>query len=117
MSRKTFDPDEEQPPLPPHGVPSSVADRLPCMRCGTATERKTLSECGARCWSCYQAYKREPQPRQYCTQVGQQPNAREVVQRLLDRKAAGEAMSKAQLDFIATASRKTHPELHHGDQP
>lgn len=64
MSRKSFDPDEDQPPLPPHGVPPSAADRLPCMRCGVATDKKTLSRYGARCYGCFEAYCRDPQPPQ-----------------------------------------------------
>ena len=92
-------------------------DCMPCGWCNEPTPRAALSAYGARCYRCYEAYKREPQPARRHAQAGPQPTPREVVQRLLDRKAAGEEMSAAQLRFIATASRRTHPELHHGDQP
>lgn len=36
---------------------------LPCLRCQTPTSRFTLSQYGARCQSCYDAYCIEPQGR------------------------------------------------------
>lgn len=41
-------------------------DLLPCLRCATPTKRGTLSDLGARCFPCFQAYCRTPmtmQPR------------------------------------------------------
>lgn len=62
MSRKTFNPDEDVL-LPPHGA-MPVETRLPCRRCDTPTSTKDLNTYGARCYSCFQAYCREPQPPQ-----------------------------------------------------
>jgi hypothetical protein len=107
MSRKTFDPDADVP-LPPHGVPPATGDRLACAHCQTLTLRATLSQYGARCFGCYQAFCRTPQPYRRYTQAGGKPNAYELVQRLMDRKAAGEQLTKAQADFLATAGRRTH---------
>jgi len=87
-----------------------------CMRCQGPASHSEMSAFGARCRRCYEAYKREPQPSRRYAQGGKQPVAREVVQRLLDRQTSGEAMSKAQLDFITIAGRRTYPELRqHGD--
>lgn len=89
-----------------------------CTACGAPTPAKELATYGARCIDCHKSYCRAPQKPlpSFYTQAGDKPSPREVVQRLLDRQKAGESMSKAQLDFIAKASRKTHPELHGGGE-
>lgn len=38
-----------------------VGGRLPCLFCQTPTQRATLSQYGARCFRCYEAYCQEPQ--------------------------------------------------------
>lgn len=42
---------------------SAGANELPCRYCGAPTAWETLSNLGARCRSCYDAYCRSPQPR------------------------------------------------------
>jgi len=54
-------------------------DKLPCIRCQTPTDGKTLSDLGARCRACYEAYCREP----LATRAGPDPKA---VQRALPRR-------------------------------
>lgn len=53
MARKDFDSDD--------GAPVAVNGPLPCLWCGKPTARLTLANYGARCFECYEAYRREPQ--------------------------------------------------------
>lgn len=39
-----------------------TGDRLPCMWCKEPTARATLSQYGARCFSCFEAYCQGPKP-------------------------------------------------------
>lgn len=59
MSRNSFDPDAVAPP-PLHDA--FIDKRRPCNACGKSTLIATLSIYGARCFGCYEAYCREPQP-------------------------------------------------------
>ena len=86
-----------------------------CLLCRAPTPHEHLSTYGARCFECFRSYCRENQPTRNYVKADAQSSPREVVQRLLDRQAAGESMSKAQLDFLATAKKKTHPEMYGGE--
>jgi hypothetical protein len=46
--------------LPPHGKPPASEGRLPCRWCGAPTLGATLSQYGARCFECYEAYCNAP---------------------------------------------------------
>jgi hypothetical protein len=63
--RKDANAQDEPPLLPPHGIPPPSSDYqpAPCQRCYTLTDRKQLAQYGARCFRCYEAFCREPQPR------------------------------------------------------
>jgi len=60
MSRKPPQSGGDDAPLPPHGMPPELENRRPCLRCNTPTLVSTLNHYGARCFSCYEAYCREP---------------------------------------------------------
>lgn len=65
MSRNPRD-FEDETPLPPHGHAPPMAHGaeryLPCHRCAEQTHVATLTQYGAMCFGCYEAYCREPQP-------------------------------------------------------
>lgn len=83
-----------------------MGDNLACAWCGAPTSWATLSTCGARCGRCFDAYKRTPQPQQHYDQAGEKPTPVEVMQRLVDRKSAGESLSKPQLEYIDAIRKK-----------
>lgn len=82
MNRNT-QADFDETPLPPHGQAPGVAQRKPCMRCGDPTLVATLNHYGARCFTCYEAYCREPLP-------ALAPQIRKPMRSLLD-ETGGEA--------------------------
>lgn len=60
---------------PPHGTPPKLDKRGECITCSTPTLNATLSQYGARCWTCYLAYCREPQGRQKLPMVAPRRNS------------------------------------------
>lgn len=112
MSRRDFDSDDDS---------KGTADRfamLPCSNpnCGTATPRATLAQYGARCFPCYEAYRREPQPRIYVGDKREDPKSWAYA--LKAREEAGERLSPPQRDmwrqalrWLKVESDKRGPEL------
>jgi hypothetical protein len=83
---------------------SGDVDRLPCMFCKTPTLRETLTQYGARCFTCYEAYCREPRTFPY---VGdkQRHGPRDWAHALQARHKAGEKLTPAQVDAYQAALR------------
>lgn len=81
-----------------------VERRLPCRFCGQSTLIETLSQYGARCWSCYEAYCQQLQtsphvgdktggPRAWAYELRNREQRGErlsIVQREMWRQAIGE---------------------------
>jgi hypothetical protein len=81
--------------LPPHGaVP--IEDREPCRWCNAPTLRETLSNYGARCFRCFEAWQAE---RHEVPDVGNKPDRgmRDWAHALKRRHEAGERLTVAQV--------------------
>jgi hypothetical protein len=83
-----------------HGRPMT-ANRMPCRWCQTLTLVSTLNHYGARCFACYEAFLREPQPK---VDVGdKRVDPTSWVGALQRRKDAGERLTQAQLEILRAA--------------
>jgi len=94
MNRET--PDEDAIPLPPHGRPPALENRMPCRRCGTQTLVGTLNHYGARCFRCYGEYCTEPQQRPMFEADKRVGGPKAWAHALRAREEAGERLSLAQ---------------------
>ena len=103
MSRRTFDPDADDLPLPPHGKPPLVELRLPCQWCSTSTLRTTLAQYGGRCFACFSAYCSEVQPKPAALSDKRVDGPKGWAWALKTRQEAGERLSLAQADMWHTA--------------
>lgn len=112
MSQKRIDDDEI--PLPPHGTPPALEKRAPCGSCGTSTLVSMLGHYGARCLSCYEAYRLELQPKAAFT-GDKRSNPKGWALALKAREEAGERLSVAQRDMWRAALRATENQT--GDTP
>jgi hypothetical protein len=96
--------------LPPHGRPPKVPDdatMLPCGWCQTMTDRAALSTYGARCFRCYQAYCREPQPGgSLPSKAEKDANPRAWAYALKAREEAGEPLTIVQMQAWREAIRE-----------
>jgi hypothetical protein len=80
---------------------------LPCAVCRTQTQAATLSQYGARCFSCWETYRTGPLPK--TPDVGDKKNSgpRDWIRALRRRDEAGERLTPAQRGAWREAS-------HHG---
>lgn len=62
MRRVSFDASRDQSTEIVDGSRDPGEEELLCMSCSRPTKRKTLSDLGARCAQCYEAYRVHPRP-------------------------------------------------------
>jgi hypothetical protein len=79
--------------------------RAPCTVCSTPTLRETLTQYGARCFSCYEAYTREQRT---FPDVGSkhQRGPRDWAHALKRRHDAGEQLTPAQISAYRATLRE-----------
>jgi hypothetical protein len=91
--------------LPPHGSPPLAEyDRLPCRLCNAATQRETLTDYGARCFRCFEAWQNE---RHEVPDIGDRTGRglRDWAHALKRRHDAGERLTPAQVAAYKAALR------------
>jgi hypothetical protein len=90
-------------PLPPHGnLPPDGGMR--CMFCHRPSQWATLSQYGARCFSCYESWQRAPQT---SPDIGdKRKGLRDWAHALKRRHDAGERLTFGQIDAYRAALRR-----------
>lgn len=112
MSRKSFDPDEDTPPLP-QSAPGEK--RLPCRTCGKATLIVTLTNYGTRCFGCYEAYCGEPQQKSMFL-ADKRRDTKAWARALKAREEAGDRLSPAQRTMWREALKFELARHQHADE-
>jgi len=80
--------------------------RTPCLWCKSLTLVETLNQYGARCFNCYEAYCREPQPAPSVMADKRHGDPKAWAEALKQREEAGERLTLAQRDMWRAALGK-----------
>ena len=81
--------------------------RLPCMFCHAPTLRETLTQYGARCHRCFEAYLVAALPP--ARNIGDRADPRSWAKALKERHDAGERLTFAQRDMYRAVLRRDQP--------
>lgn len=87
---------------------------MACRYCGAATPIEVLSNLGARCHPCYDAYLRDPRPATPNVGDKKRNGTRDWIGALREREQAGEKLSPFQRQAWREAQR-TRPGMGHNE--